>query len=185
MHLFLKRFRLLLALISILLMGISLAILASISPMITVCQAKAAPVSQTVSEFSVVSYNIQARPVLDPCSEKAPLIGAKLKPFDLIGLQEAFSGTEALFQSAQPLHSVYFGRRRHLFKLVNSGLAILTRFPMKKSHGKAREDRQPGVDQLEGMAATPKGDAVKRLGRLKQGFSARKSLLKPDEVKGF
>lgn len=36
--------------------------------------------------FTVVSYNIQARPLLDDCAWKNPQIGERLRPFDLIGL---------------------------------------------------------------------------------------------------
>ena len=79
-------------------------------------------------KFSIVSYNIQARPVLDPCDQKTPLIGELLNAYDLIGVQEAFSSYEKIFKKASLLQGVAFTKRRHPLKLVNSGLAILTRF---------------------------------------------------------
>ena len=81
-------------------------------------------------ELSVLSYNIQARPVLDACDQKTPLIGERLNSYDLIGLQEAFSSYDKIFQRASSLEGVAFCRRRHPLKLVNSGLAVLTRFPI-------------------------------------------------------
>ena len=43
-----------------------------------------------VERFSVISYNVQARPVLDDSKWKMPLIGERLKEYEIIGLQEAF-----------------------------------------------------------------------------------------------
>ena len=80
--------------------------------------------------LSVLSYNIQCRPVLDRSAEKSVLIGRRLRTYDLVGVQEAFTEHDRLFAAAKPLHGVYFGRRRHRFKLVNSGLAVLSRYPV-------------------------------------------------------
>ena len=62
------------------------------------------PFSDQRETVSVISYNIQARPLLDDCAWKNPQIGERLRPFDLIGLQESFCGYRQLFEQ-NSLHS--------------------------------------------------------------------------------
>ena len=108
--------------------------------------------------FTVVSYNIQARPLLDDCGWKSPLIGERLRPFDLAGLQESFCGYQQLFEQ-NGLHSgARFGRRRHLLKPTNSGLAVLSRFPITGAAAEYFEDE----GSLENRAAS-KGVLLARI----------------------
>lgn len=86
---------------------------------------------RSTTEFSVVSYNIQARPVLDRCEWKSLRIGERIQGDELVGFQESFAAHGAL-KKKNALHGeVYFGKRRHALKLVNSGLAVFTRFPIE------------------------------------------------------
>lgn len=90
--------------------------------------------------FTVVSYNIQARPLLDDCAWKSPLIGERLRPYDLAGVQESFHRSRMLFDQ-NALHTVvHFARRRHPAKLVGSGLAVLSRFPVTGAEAEYFED---------------------------------------------
>jgi hypothetical protein len=83
-----------------------------------------------VERFSVISYNVQARPVLDDSKWKMPLIGERLKEYGIIGLQEAFRRQELLFAKC-PKHATFYEQgKRHAFKIVNSGLAIMSVFPL-------------------------------------------------------
>ena len=90
------------------------------------------PLLEPQETISVISYNIQARPVLDSCAWKSVRIGERLKKYDLIGLQESFHAHDLLFEKNTVHGKVYFGKRKHCLKLVNSGLAILSRFPIEK-----------------------------------------------------
>lgn len=90
--------------------------------------------------FTVLCYNIQSRPVLDHASEKNPIIGRLLRKYDFAGIQEAFVSHDKMFEAADSLGGVYFGRRRHLFKLANSGLAVLSKYPVVKAEAEYFED---------------------------------------------
>lgn len=90
--------------------------------------------------FTMLCYNIQSRPVLDNASKKNPIIGRLLQKYDIAGLQEAFVSHEKIFKSADPLGGVYFGKRRHSFKLVNSGLAVLSKYPVEKAEAEYFKD---------------------------------------------
>ncbi len=98
------------------------------------------PIVEPQKTLSVISYNIQARPVLDPCAWKSVRIGERLKRYDLIGIQESFHAHDSLFEKNEVHGKVYFGKRRHCLKLVNSGLAILSRFPIEEVKAEYFED---------------------------------------------
>ena len=98
------------------------------------------PFSDQRETVSVISYNIQARPVLDSCAWKSVRIGERLKEYDLIGIQETFHAHDSLFEKNNVHGKVYFGKRRHCLKLVNSGLAILSRFPIEEVKAEYFED---------------------------------------------
>ncbi len=83
-----------------------------------------------MERFTVISYNVQSRPVLDDSKWKMPLIGERLKEYEIIGLQEAFRGQELLFAKC-PKHGTFYEQgKRHAFKIVNSGLAIMSIYPL-------------------------------------------------------
>lgn len=90
--------------------------------------------------LNVLSYNIQSRPVLDKSAEKNPQIGRRLTAFDLVGVQELFVGDGEFFRNTGGMAHVYFGKKRHAFKLVNSGLAVLAKRPAETSATEYFED---------------------------------------------
>ena len=82
--------------------------------------------------LKVVSYNVQVRPVLDDAG-KLPEIGKRITDFDIVGIQELFVGAERLKNAAGGMNFRYFAPRRHIFKIVNSGLAVLSRYPVEST----------------------------------------------------
>ena len=97
------------------------------------------PLERT-EEFAVVSYNIQARPVLDSCQWKSVRIGERIQNWELVGLQETFSAHSALMEKNTLHGEVYFGKRRHWLKLVNSGLAVFSRFAIESADAEYFEE---------------------------------------------
>lgn len=88
----------------------------------------AVPAGGSGPVISVLCYNIQSRPVLDDAAGKNPRIGSKLAQYDFAGIQEQFSSPDKMFEAADSsLGRVYFGKRRHWFKIVNSGLAVFSK----------------------------------------------------------
>lgn len=81
-------------------------------------------------EFSVVTYNIQGRPVLDDTRGKFPEIGRRLGDFDLIGIQECFVNHEYLWGTMDHPVKVFDDTLRNPWKLVGSGLSNVGRFPL-------------------------------------------------------
>lgn len=89
-------------------------------------------VAATPSEatFTVVTYNVQARPWMDDAQEKLPKISPLLAGFDIVANQECFHQRALLWESAKYPNRAYFGNLAHPFKLVNSGLSLMGRLPM-------------------------------------------------------
>lgn len=85
-----------------------------------------------VDTLKVVSYNVQVRPVLDNAG-KLPDIGKRITDFDIVGIQELFVGAERLKNAASGMNFHYFAPRRHIFKIVNSGLAVLAKYPVEST----------------------------------------------------
>jgi endonuclease/exonuclease/phosphatase family metal-dependent hydrolase len=81
-------------------------------------------------EFTVATYNVQGRPVLDGTRRKFPLISPLLNRFDLVGLQECFQHHELLWEQATHATKLHHGRLKAPWKPVGSGLSTLARFPM-------------------------------------------------------
>ena len=81
-------------------------------------------------EFTVATYNVQGRPLMDDTKGKFPEIGRRLEPFDIVGIQECFVDYDKLFEAADFPAMVYHGTLRSRFKLVGSGLANMGRFPL-------------------------------------------------------
>ena len=81
--------------------------------------------------LNVVSYNIQARPLLDNASAKVSGIGKRLTEFDLVGIQELFVGSSGFASGAAGMNFRYFEPKSHMCKIVNSGLAILSKYPVE------------------------------------------------------
>lgn len=138
--------------------GMLCALLASCAPSPVEITPRPAATEMPRQSFTVVSYNIQARPLLDDCAWKSPLIGERLRPYDLAGVQESFHRSRMLFDQ-NALHTVvHFARRRHPAKLVGSGLAVLSRFPVTGAEAEYFEDE----GSLENRAAS-KGVLLARI----------------------
>ena len=82
------------------------------------------------AEFSVATYNVQARPWFDDAAEKLPQIAPKLGAFDIACVQECFQRSHLLLDQAPFKNFAYFGGLMKPWKLANSGLATLTNLPM-------------------------------------------------------
>jgi endonuclease/exonuclease/phosphatase family metal-dependent hydrolase len=88
-----------------------------------------APIDGEV-EFTVATYNVQGRPVLDRTGRKFPLISPLLNGFDIVGIQECFQDHELLWDSATHRTKLHYGRLKAPWKVVGPGLTTLARFPM-------------------------------------------------------
>ncbi|GEM_PF-614484 len=84
-------------------------------------------------EFSVVTYNIQGRPILDDTKGKFPEIGQRLEEFDIIGFQECFVHHDYLWEPMEHPVKVFDGKLRNPSKLVGSGLSTASRFPLEEN----------------------------------------------------
>ena len=101
----------------------------------------AVPDGGSAATIAVLCYNIQSRPVLDDSSGKNPRIGWKLARYDFAGIQELFASPGRMFEAADSsLGRVYFGKRRHWFKIVNSGLAVFSKHRILHAEAEYFED---------------------------------------------
>lgn len=82
--------------------------------------------------FTVLTYNVQSRPVLDrqQARRNLPRIGSLVSAFDLVGTQECFANCSLLLNAADHPSKAYFGQRKHWWSFANSGLATLGRLPL-------------------------------------------------------
>lgn len=81
-------------------------------------------------EFSILEYNVQARPWLDDAQEKLPKISPLLNGYDVVGIEECFQKHHLLWGQAQYPNKVYFGSLYRPWKLANSGLSLMTKLPL-------------------------------------------------------
>jgi endonuclease/exonuclease/phosphatase family metal-dependent hydrolase len=87
-----------------------------------------------VVDLSLLTYNVQARPVLDDrrARRNLPVVGELLNEFDIAGVQECFSHADLLLgATTHPTH-FYFDHREHWYSLANSGLLSVARFPARE-----------------------------------------------------
>lgn len=87
------------------------------------------------AEFSVLTYNVQARPWFDDSRHKFKYLSPLLNAYDICAVQECFKDRERLWEAAEHPVKVYHGTLKNLFKLVGSGLSILGRFPLTGTEG--------------------------------------------------
>jgi endonuclease/exonuclease/phosphatase family metal-dependent hydrolase len=92
--------------------------------------AEKAPAAAKPAEFTIASYNVQARPGLDRPEEKLPLISPLLNRFDVVLIQECFTRHDLLWAGNDFPNRAYFGRLAGEDRLVGSGLSIMNRLPM-------------------------------------------------------
>ncbi len=107
-----------------------------------------APAYRTASQlplrFSVVTYNVQARPFLDETREKFPAMGTLLRDFDIVALQECFKDHHRLWRAAGHPLRVYDGTRLDWARLGSSGLSTLAHFRLRDAMAeKFREPPDP------------------------------------------
>ena len=101
----------------------------------------AVPAGDPGPVISVLCYNIQSRPVLDDAAGKNPRIGRKLAQYDFAGIQELFASPGKVFEAADSsIGGGYFGKRRHWFKIVNSGLAVFSKHRIIHAEAEYFED---------------------------------------------
>jgi endonuclease/exonuclease/phosphatase family metal-dependent hydrolase len=100
--------------------------------------------------FTVLTYNVQSRPVLDRqrARRNLPKIGSLLNAFDLVGTQECFASCNLLLNAADHPSKAYFGRRKHWWSFANSGLATLGRLPLVEIQTEFYDDRAEIADRV-------------------------------------
>ena len=81
-------------------------------------------------EFSVVSYNVQARPWFDDAKYKFTHMSPLLNPHDLVGIQECFKSYRRLWDGTTHPVKIYHGTLKAPWKICGSGLSVLARFPL-------------------------------------------------------
>jgi len=98
-------------------------------------QTVAAKAEGTPAEFTVLTYNVQARPVFDDSKHKFKYISPLLNAYDICAFQECFKDHERLWEAAVHSVKIYHGTLRNPLKVVGSGLSILGKFPLAGTEG--------------------------------------------------
>jgi len=83
--------------------------------------------------FSVATYNVRARPLLDEIAPKFRAMAPLLNAFDIVALQECFSEHRLLWRGVTHPVRVYDGSRTDWLRLASSGLCTLSRLPLRKT----------------------------------------------------
>ena len=83
-------------------------------------------------EFTVATYNIQGRPVIDDTQGKFPEIGRRSNRFDIVGFQECFVNYDYLWRTLNHPVKVFDGTFRGITKPVGSGLSTVGSFPLNE-----------------------------------------------------
>jgi len=81
-------------------------------------------------EFTVMTYNVQARPVLDDTAWKFSAISPLLNLSDIVGVQECFKDHALLWKRATHRTKFHHGLLKTPWRVVGSGLSTLARFPL-------------------------------------------------------
>lgn len=101
-------------------------------------EAASSPLSPSpdgVAEFTVLTYNVQARPWFDDSRHKFKYISPLLDAYDICAVQECFKDHYRLWGAANHPVKVYHATLKHPFKIVGSGLSILGKFPVIGTDG--------------------------------------------------
>ncbi len=121
----------LLALVLVALVALSIRwALLGIEVAVDTAQLPAAPATPVSTEFSVVAYNVQARPWFDDSVHKFTRMPKVLEPFDIISFQEMFKDHARMYGGLSHPVKVYHAAIQHPFKIVGSGLGTVSRFPL-------------------------------------------------------
>ncbi len=99
----------------------------------TALQALAA--TADTDEFTIVTYNVQARPWFDETEEKFGRMSPLMNRFDICAFQECFKDHHRLWEGAAHPVKIYHAALKHPFEITNSGLSILGKFPLVEADG--------------------------------------------------
>lgn len=122
-----------------------------------VCRTKYVDTTEETVKFSVATYNVQARPLLDDVVPKFLAVGPNLSQFDIVALQECFTQHRLLWLSADHPARAHDGTRTEWWRPVASGLCTMARFPVRETIVKKFE-QPPGLrflfrDKKDGLAS--------------------------------
>ena len=96
---------------------------------------KTLPTTGNAAEFTILTYNVQARPFFDDSKQKFKYISPLLNDYDICAFQECFNDHRLLWEATEHPVKLYHATLRHPFKVVGSGLSILGKFPLEKADG--------------------------------------------------
>lgn len=103
-----------------------------------------APVASDSAEFTIVTYNVQARPLFDDSRHKFNFISPLLNRFDICAFQECFKDHPRLWAAAEHPVKIYHAALKHPFEVATSGLSILGNYPLREVDGIHFEDEGDG-----------------------------------------
>jgi hypothetical protein len=85
--------------------------------------------------LTLLSYNVQSRPILDNSLSKAKLIGPKLNgPELIVGLQESWVYSQQLADYTNFVNKIISTKKRHWYTLLGCGLVTLSNFTLVDQH---------------------------------------------------
>lgn len=84
--------------------------------------------------LTLLSYNVQSRPVLDNVFKKAKLIGPKLDGYSLCGLSESWVYSQELADYTNYENKIISTKKRHWYTLLGCGLVTLSNLTLVDQH---------------------------------------------------
>ncbi|NLN93533.1 MAG: hypothetical protein GX130_09545 [Candidatus Hydrogenedens sp.] len=81
-------------------------------------------------EFTICTYNVQARPFFDETETKFSRMSPLLNRFDICALQECFKDHACVWARAEHLNKIFHGTLKHPLKITGSGLSLLSKLPL-------------------------------------------------------
>lgn len=88
------------------------------------------PAAPVATEFSIATYNVQARPLFDDSVHKFTRMPKVLEPYDILSFQEMFKDHARMYAGLSHGVKVYHATLKSPFKIVGSGLGTVARFPL-------------------------------------------------------
>jgi endonuclease/exonuclease/phosphatase family metal-dependent hydrolase len=96
---------------------------------------KELPAEGNTAEFTILTYNVQARPWFDDSKHKFQYLSPLLNQFDICAIQECFKDHLRLWKASKHPVKVYQATLKNPLKIVGSGLSILGKFPLVETVG--------------------------------------------------
>ncbi|MCK5862900.1 MAG: endonuclease/exonuclease/phosphatase family protein [Candidatus Hydrogenedentes bacterium] len=93
------------------------------------------PVTDGPVTFSIMTYNVQARPWFDDSKHTFHYLSPLLNKYDICAVQECFKDHNRLWNEAEHPVKIYHATLKHPLKVVGSGLSILGKYPLEKTTG--------------------------------------------------